>query len=112
MNAQVLQLDELPSQSCPCGSTRRAFADLPGAVASLHLVDIKADAERHHHWRTTELYLVLSGTGYIELDGERVPVKPLSAVYIPPGVKHRLVGELRIINVPVPAFDPADEFVD
>jgi mannose-6-phosphate isomerase-like protein (cupin superfamily) len=112
MNARVLQLDELPPQSCPCGSTRRAFADLPGAVASLHLVDIKADAERHHHRRTTELYLVLSGTGFIELDGERVPVKPLSAVYIPPGVKHRLVGELRIINVPVPAFDPADEFVD
>jgi hypothetical protein len=29
---------------------------------------------------------------------------------IPPGCVHRAVGNLRIINVPMPPFDPADEF--
>ena len=112
MKAQVVQLDELPAQACRCGSTRRAFGSLPGAVATAHLVDIGADAAVHHHLRTTEIYVVLSGEGFLELDGERVPVRPLTAIYIPPGVKHRALGPLRLLNVPVPAFDPADEFLD
>ena len=29
---------------CPCGSARRAFADLPGSAASLHCVEIKQDS--------------------------------------------------------------------
>ena len=28
MNARVVQLDEMPAGSCPCGQTRRAFTDL------------------------------------------------------------------------------------
>lgn len=112
MKPRVVQLDELPAQACPCGETRRAFTGLPNAVASVHLVDIRADASRHHHQRTTEIYLVLDGTGSIEVDGELFPVKPLSAIYIPPGCRHRAIGTLRLINLVVPAFDPADELVE
>lgn len=78
----------------------------------MHLVEIKADAAVHHHCRTTEIYLVLEGSGFIEADGERFPVKPLSAIYLPPGVKHRAIGRLKLINVVVPAFDPTDEVLD
>ena len=56
--------------------------------------------------------MILEGEGYLELDGERVPVRPLTAVFIRPGCRHRAVGKLRILNIPVPAFDPADEFED
>ncbi|HRI15152.1 MAG TPA: hypothetical protein PLX89_19325 [Verrucomicrobiota bacterium] len=35
-----------------------------------------------------------------------------TAIDIPPGVKHRALGQLRLINFPVPAFDAQDEFVD
>jgi len=111
MKARLVQLDETDPTPCPCGQSRRAFTDLPGAVASMHLVDIKVDAETHHHRLMTEIYVVLEGSGFIELDGERFPVKPLSAIYLPPGVKHRAIGRMRIINVAVPVFDPADEFV-
>jgi hypothetical protein len=31
---------------------------------------------------------------------------------IKPGCRHRAVGDLRILNIPVPAFDPADEWFD
>jgi hypothetical protein len=34
----------------------------------------------------------------------------MTTVMIPPGCVHRAVGNLRIINVPMPPFDPADEF--
>jgi len=111
-NYHVAQLDELPPRPCPCGDARRAFADLPGAAASVHLVDISADARPHYHKRMTEIYLVLEGEGHLELDGDRVPVKPMTAVYIHPGCRHRAVGKLKIINIPVPAFDPADEWFD
>ncbi len=112
MKATAVQLDDLRPVPCPCGESRRAFTLLPGAVASLHLVDIRADAATHHHRRTTEIYLVLEGTGFIEVDGERFPVKPLTAIYLPPGAKHRAIGQLRLINVVVPVFDPGDEVLD
>jgi mannose-6-phosphate isomerase-like protein (cupin superfamily) len=81
-------------------------------VATLHMVDISSDSEVHYHKRLTEIYLVLEGEGYMELDGDRVPVKPLTAVFIKPGCRHRAVGRLRIVNIPVPAFDPEDEWFD
>lgn len=108
----VAQLDALPATPCPCGHARRAFGGLPDAPASVHLVDIKIDAETHHHQRTTEIYVVLEGEGFLELDGDRIPVKPLTAVMIRPGCRHRAVGTLRILNLPCPPFDPTDEFVE
>ena len=111
-NYSISQLDELPSTACPCGAAQRAFADFPGAAASLHLVHIKADAQAHYHKRMTEIYLVLEGEGEIELDGERHPVKPMTAIYIKPGCRHRAIGELKIINTPIPAFDEQDEWFD
>jgi quercetin dioxygenase-like cupin family protein len=108
----IAQLDQLPAVACPCGQARRAFRDLPDAPASVHLTDIQADARTHYHRRMTELYVVLEGEGEIELDGHRFPVRPLSAVLIQPGCRHRAIGRLRILNIPIPAFDPSDEWFD
>jgi len=65
----------------------------------------------------TTLIRAMNGTvpvagGEIELDGERFPVKPMTAIYIRPGCRHRAVGKLKIINIPVPAFDESDEWFD
>ncbi len=60
----------------------------------------------------TEIYYVLEGEGRFELDGDLVPVRPGSAVLIQPGCRHRAVGRLKIINVPIPTFDPGDEWFD
>jgi mannose-6-phosphate isomerase-like protein (cupin superfamily) len=109
---EVAQLDALDPRRCPCGWTRRAFASPDNPVATIHLVEIEEDAQVHYHKRLTEIYLVLEGEGYLELDGERVPVKPLSAILIKPGCRHRAVGRMKIINIPVPAFDPEDEWFD
>jgi hypothetical protein len=48
----------------------------------------------------------------MELDGERIAVRPMMAIFIKPGCRHRAVGRMKIINVPVPAFDEGDEFED
>ena len=91
-NYLIEQLDEVEPTPCPCGLAKRAFVDEPSAVASLHEVDIRQDSAVHYHKRTTEIYLVLEGEGHIEWDGERVAVKPMSAVYIKPGCRHRAAG--------------------
>jgi mannose-6-phosphate isomerase-like protein (cupin superfamily) len=112
---EIAQLDSLHAQRCPCGWTRRAFADAAGgSPASVHLVQIEEDARTHYHKTLTEIYVVLEieGEGWLELDGERVPVKPLTAVMIHPGCRHRAIGRMKIINIPIPVFDPADEWFD
>lgn len=108
----IAQLDEIKPVSCPCGQARRAFAEEGNTLATMHLTDIWADAQTHYHKKMTEIYVVLEGTGEIELDGERYPVKPLTAIFIRPGCKHRAIGNLRIINVPIPAFNVEDEYFD
>ncbi|HJQ79310.1 MAG TPA: cupin domain-containing protein [Lacipirellulaceae bacterium] len=102
----------LPPIECPCGQARRAFVDEPEQVASLHVVDISVDARVHYHKRMTEIYYVLEGEGQIELDGERYAVRPGDAILIKPLCRHRAIGRLRVLNVPVPAFDPEDEWFD
>ncbi len=111
-NYEIAQLDELPPQLCPCGQSRRAFVHPDNPVATIHLVDIRTDAQTHYHKKLTEIYLILEGKGFMELDGKRVPVKPMSSVLIKPGCRHRAIGRLRIVNIPIPAFDPRDEWFD
>lgn len=109
---EVVHLDELPAVQCPCGTTRRAFADTPDAPASLHRVVIDQQAKTHYHKKLTEIYYILEGEGVMELDGEAVPMKPGSSVLIRPGCRHRAIGNMTILNVPIPRFDPDDEWFD
>ncbi len=109
---QITRPANLPPLKCPCGETRRAFLDDVDGVASLHIVDISQEARTHYHKRLTEIYYILEGEGEMELDGERHAVRPGDAILIKPGCRHRAVGHLKVLNLPVPAFDPADEWFD
>lgn len=108
----VSRLDQIPAQNCPCGTTRRGFIDPANEIASVHLVDIKEDAQPHYHKSTTEIYVVLEGRGTLEIDGDAVPLVPMTSVMIQPGARHRAVGQLKILNIAIPKFDPADEWFD
>lgn len=112
MNYTITHLDDIAAVKCPCGFSKRAFATPDNQVATIHLVDIQEDARTHYHKKLTEIYLILEGTGFMELDGELHPVKPMSTIMIKPGCRHRAIGKLKIINVPIPAFDPEDEWFD
>ncbi len=110
--AIVTHFDEIEPTECPCGTTRRAFAVPENQTATIHLVDISIDAKTHYHKNLTEIYLILEGEGHMELDGELVPVRPMTSIFIPPYVRHRAIGKLKIVNIPIPAFDPHDEWFD
>jgi len=108
----IAQLDEIPTINCPCGLTRRAYTEDVDRRASLHLLDVQKDARLHYHKKITEIYFILEGEGYLELDGEQVPVKPMTGILIKPGCRHRAVGKLRTTIIAIPAFDPEDEWFD
>ncbi|MDR1931680.1 MAG: cupin domain-containing protein [Spirochaetales bacterium] len=97
---------------CPCGWSKRAFVSPENKTATFHQVDISAAARAHYHKRMTEMYFILEGEGHLELDGERLAVKPQDVIMIKPGCRHRVAGKLKIINVAVPAFDSSDEYED
>ncbi|HUW19300.1 MAG TPA: cupin domain-containing protein [Sedimentisphaerales bacterium] len=111
-NYSIAQLDEIAPVECPCGFSRRAFISADNSLATLHVVDIAEDARVHYHKKLTEIYLVLEGEGHLELDGKRVPVKPMTAIFIKPGCRHRALGKIRTVVVAIPAFDPQDEWFD
>ncbi len=111
-NYMIAQLDEIESVKCPCGQSRRAFVSEDNEIATMHMVDITEDSKVHYHKKLTEIYLILEGQGHMELDGEMVAVKPMTAIFIRPGCRHRAVGKMRIVNIPIPAFDPNDEWFD
>ena len=108
----LADLTALDPVRCPCGWARRAFASVVDGPATVHLVEIEEDARSHYHKRMTEIYVVLEGEGHLELDGTLHPVRPLTAIMIQPGCRHRAVGKLKILNIPIPAFDPHDEWFD
>jgi mannose-6-phosphate isomerase-like protein (cupin superfamily) len=108
----VSQVDEIEPTSCPCGLSRRAFRIPENETASLHLVEIHEDAKIHYHKKTTEIYYILEGEGFLELDGDRIPVRPATSVLIKPGVRHRAVGRFKLLNIAIPTFDPRDEWFD
>lgn len=111
-NYMIADLDAIPPVRCPCGFARRAFATPENTTATMHVVDIQEDSQTHYHKRMTEIYLVLAGEGQMELDGKFFPLKPMTAVFIKPGCRHRAIGKLKLVNIPIPAFDEADEWFD
>ena len=108
----IAELDTIEDSLCPCGTSKRAFMDEEDGVASLHVTTIKEDSKVHYHKKMTEIYYVLEGEGTMEVDGESHPLRPGVSVMIKPGCRHRAVGKLKIINVPIPKFDPEDEWFD
>ncbi len=114
MKARVIDFAELPGVACPCGTARRAFADVPDFPGTVHVTEIKADADRHYHKRLTETYYFLEcgPDARMELDAESIPVRPGMCVLIPPGVRHRALGKMKVLIVVFPKFDATDEWLD
>ncbi|MFH1742815.1 MAG: cupin domain-containing protein [bacterium] len=104
------RIEEVTGTPCPCGEAFRIIGSQDEVPVSFHVVKIKQDSQRHYHKRMTEIYYCLEGSGWIELDSERLPFDPGVLVVINPGTHHRAVGDLTIINIVVPPFDPSDEY--
>lgn len=110
---QIVEFDQLPGVACPCGVARRALLDVPEFPGTIHRTEIRVDAKLHYHRRLTETYYVLqcNADARMQLDDELVPVRAGTCIFIPPGVRHRAVGEMTVLIVVLPKFDPEDEVI-
>ena len=110
----IADFAEIEGVECPCGIAKRAFAEIADYPATIHVTEISEEARTHYHKRLTETYFILSceEDAQMELDGEHIPLKAGMAILIPPGVRHRAIGNMKIINIVIPKFDPADEWFD
>ena len=110
---RIVDFDELPGVSCPCGTARRALADVLDFPGTVHRTEITVDAKLHYHRRLTETYYVLrcNEGAKMQLDDDLVPVREGTCIFIPPGVSHRAVGPMTVLIVCLPKFDPEDEVI-
>ncbi len=103
---------ETPREQSACGFRDRLIsredAELQPA-AWAHAVDIDG-AQPHYHQRSTELYYVIDGEGFVVLDGVKEPVRRGSLVHIPPGVVHSAIGRMRVLVIGVPDIADDDYF--
>ena len=75
-----------------------------------------AATRRHYHARTEEIYVVLSGSGRMEVDGEERSVGPGDAILIPPRAWHEIRAdadaELRFLCCCAPQYSDEDTFFE
>lgn len=71
---------------------------------------------RHYHARTEEIYVVLEGSGQMEVDGEERRVGPGDAILIPPRAWHELRADegadLRFLCCCAPQYSDEDTFFE
>jgi mannose-6-phosphate isomerase-like protein (cupin superfamily) len=110
---RLIDFDALPGKACPCGTARRALADVADYPATIHRTEISVNARLHYHRRLTETYYVLEcePDARMQLDDDVIPVRPGTCVFIPPGVRHRALGKMTVLIFVIPKFDPCDEVV-
>jgi mannose-6-phosphate isomerase-like protein (cupin superfamily) len=101
------------------GSTIRVLLD--GATGAINQSLAEAELEpgqetkRHYHARTEELYVVLEGTGEMEVNGERAGVGPGDAILVPPRARHQIRAggtRLRFLCCCAPPYSDSDTFFD
>ncbi|MCA9074211.1 MAG: cupin domain-containing protein [Planctomycetaceae bacterium] len=111
---ELANFDEIAGVACPCGSARRAFADVQDFPATVHVTEISEDAKLHYHKTLTETYYFLEcePDAKMELDDEIIPVQPGTCIMIRPGTRHRALGRSKVLIMVLPKFDPHDEWFD
>src|SRR3954468_17737592 len=69
---ELVDFAEIPGVPCPCGTARRALADVQDFPGTIHVTEISLDARTHYHRRLTETYYILECEpgAEMELDGE------------------------------------------
>jgi mannose-6-phosphate isomerase-like protein (cupin superfamily) len=111
---ELANFAKIPGVPCPCGSARRAFADVADFPGTVHRTEISVNAKLHYHKRLTETYYFLEcePDAKMQLDDELIPVQPGMCIMIRPGTRHRAVGRMTVLILALPKFDPTDEWFD
>jgi hypothetical protein len=113
----VRRIDEM--EAVVFGSFKRARAELGVSAFGMQVIDMPPNATQHpQHDHVAdgqeEVFVVLSGGGEIEIDGERSPVDPETIVRVGPAPKRKLwagrdgMRVLALGGVPGSVYEPPE----
>ena len=90
---KVVKIDDM--EAIAFGTFRRARAELEVSSFGLQVLDLPPNLDaypEHDHGEDgqEEVYFVLRGSGEVEIEGERIPLDPETAVSIKPGIRRKL----------------------
>ncbi len=90
---RVVRIDDM--EAIASGTFRRARAELDVSAFGLQILDLPPNLDaypEHDHAADgqEEVYFVMHGSGEIEIEGERYPLDPETAVSIKSGVRRKL----------------------
>ena len=91
--SRVVRIDDM--EAIAFGTFKRARAELDVSAFGLQVLDLPPNLDaypEHDHAEDgqEEVYFVLRGGGEIEIDGERIPLDPETAVSIKSGTRRKL----------------------
>ena len=117
---EVRSRDDAEAFTTLDGSVIRVLLDAARGARNQSLAEATLDAggstKRHRHPRTEELYVLLEGTGELEVDGETRRVGPGDAILIPPGTPHQITASterpLRFLCCCAPPYSDDDTVFD
>jgi mannose-6-phosphate isomerase-like protein (cupin superfamily) len=111
---ELADFSQIQGVPCPCGTARRAFADVEDFPGTVHVTEICLSAKLHYHKQLTETYYFLEcdADAQMQLDDEIIDVKPGMSIMIRPGTRHRALGKMKVLILVLPKFDSADEWLD
>ncbi len=95
------------------GSTIREYHHTARQSLAEASLDAGQSTQRHYHAASEEIYLIVDGSGDLEVDGETREVGAGDAILIPPGAWHELVAGsagVRLLCCCVPAYADDDTF--
>ena len=110
---EIADFSEIEGVPCPCGTARRAFAEIEDFPGTVHVTEISTDAQTHYHKTLTDTYYFLEcdEDAKMQLNDESISVRPGMSIMIRPGTHHRAIGKMKVLIIVLPKFDPADEFL-
>jgi mannose-6-phosphate isomerase-like protein (cupin superfamily) len=113
----VKKIDDM--EAVIAGSFKRARAELGVESFGFQVMDLPANLEiypEHDHADDgqEEVYVALSGSGEVEIEGERHPIDPETMIMVGPGVKRKIwtsdepMRVLAIGGIPGKAYEAPD----
>jgi mannose-6-phosphate isomerase-like protein (cupin superfamily) len=113
----VKRIDEM--EAVVAGTFKRARAELGVESFGFQVMDLPANLEiypEHDHADDgqEEVYVALSGSGEVEIEGERHPIDPETMIMVGPGVKRKIwtsdepMRVLAIGGIPGKAYEAPD----
>jgi mannose-6-phosphate isomerase-like protein (cupin superfamily) len=82
---------DVPVETDESGEFRTLLPPEVGGTLAIYLLMVTR-SEPHVHEEEDQVYIVQSGRGAMEIDGERREVGPGDLIYIPRGARHGLIA--------------------